>query len=152
MLLGFTDITPHAHAAGTTDGLIAWYKFDDVSGNVIKDASGNGNNATAAGETYSFTDWDQGKAISLSGGPSATGANVKLPNGILNGVTNFTISTWVNMRATTSYMRIFDFGVGNTTSYMYLTPTGNNDGAKGLAFGITTSGWSNEEKAQKVQR
>ncbi|MDU0201060.1 beta-L-arabinofuranosidase domain-containing protein [Paenibacillus sp. MAH-36] len=149
LLLGFTDITPTAHAAGTTDGLIAWYKFDDVSGNVIKDASGKGNNSTAAGETYSFTDWEQGKAISLSGGTSASGANVKLPNGILNGVTNFTISTWVNMRATTSYMRIFDFGSGNTTSYMYLTPTGNNDGAKGLAFGITTSGWSNEEKAQK---
>lgn len=149
ILLGFSDLTPHAHAVGTTDGLIAWYKFDDVSGNVIKDASGNGNNATAAGETYSFTDWEQGKAISLSGGTSAAGANVKLPNGILNGVKNFTISTWVNLRATTSYMRIFDFGSGNTTNYMYLTPTGNNDGAKGLAFGITTSGWSNEEKAQK---
>lgn len=149
MLLTFVEITPPAHAAGTTDGLIAWYKFDEVNGNVIKDASGKGNHAAAAGETVSYQDWEKGKAISLSGGPSATGANVKLPNGILNGVSNFTISTWVNMRATTSYMRIFDFGSGNTSSYMYLTPTGNNDGAKGLAFGITTSGWSNEEKAQK---
>lgn len=46
---------------------------------------------------------------------------LKLPYAIAN-MHEMTICTWVRMRATTSWQRIFDFGNG-TQQYMFLTPT-----------------------------
>ena len=44
---------------------------------------------------------------------------VKLPNGIVSSLHDFTISAWVNPAATTTWSRIFDFGSG-TGVYMFL--------------------------------
>ena len=40
---------PPAHAAATTEGLVAWYKLDETSGTVASDSSGNGRTATVDG-------------------------------------------------------------------------------------------------------
>lgn len=145
-----------ANAAGPTDGLIAWYDFrpenviESDSQFIIRDASGNDNDAVTAGSGVTFGQWEEKElfTVSLPGGNSSTGGHIRLPDGLLDDADNFTVTTWVYLRSNAAYTRIFDFGP-NTTSYMFLTPTGMNDGARGLAFAITTSGWSNEQRAQK---
>jgi hypothetical protein len=60
---------------------------------------------------------------------------VDLPDGIVNGLTDFTIGTWVNWNGGQDWARIFDFG-NNTGTFMFLTP--NAGGAPGARFAILT--------------
>ena len=55
-----------------------------------------------------------GNAASLTAGAATA------PVGIMGGLNNFTISTWVNLSAVGSWARVFDFGT-STTNYMFLT-------------------------------
>lgn len=136
----FSGLALFAGAAeeSSDEDLVVWYKFDQVNGNVITDASGNGKNATIVG---GVTIGNRGteKAAVLDG---STGY-LQLPQGIVSGLTNITVSAWVYINNTQAYQRIFDFG-SNTTRYMYLLASGRNDAAYGFASGITTSGWTNE--------
>jgi hypothetical protein len=65
------------------------------------------------------------------------GANtfVKLPNGIVSGLHDFTIAAWVNPAATPTWSRIFDFGSG-TGVYMFLATSAG----AAPRFAITTNG------------
>ena len=73
-----------------------------------------------------------GNAVSLSG----NGEYVSLPNGIVSGLHDVTISAWVNPSANSAWSRVFDFGTG-TNNYMFLTLSA---GGGPLRFAITTSG------------
>ncbi len=79
-----------------------------------------------------------GNAVKLSGG----GEYVNLPNGIVSGLHDFTISAWVNPSANTAWSRLFDFGTG-TGNYMFLTLSA---GGGPLRFAITTSGNGAEQQ------
>jgi hypothetical protein len=57
-----------------------------------------------------------GNALKLSG----NGEYVNLPSGIVSGLHDFTISTWVNPSANSPWSRVFDFGTG-TNNFMFLT-------------------------------
>ena len=72
-----------------------------------------------------------GTAIPLNG--DAPNQYVAMPAGVLRGVTDFTISAWVNLASTADWARIFDFGTG-TAANMFLTPRA---GGAGLRFSIT---------------
>ncbi len=76
-----------------------------------------------------------GNAIRLNG--SQPNQYVDLPDGVANGMTDFTISSWVNWNGGQDWARIFDFG-NNTGLFMFLTP--NAGGAPGVRFAITTGG------------
>jgi len=76
-----------------------------------------------------------GNAIRLNGGQP--NQYVDLPDGIVNGLTDFTIGAWVNWNGGQDWARIFDFG-NNTGLFMFLTP--NAGGAPGARFAITTGG------------
>ncbi|WP_239134068.1 LamG-like jellyroll fold domain-containing protein [Rugosimonospora africana] len=78
-----------------------------------------------------------GNAVKLAG----TSDYVNLPAGIVGDLTDFTIATWVNPAALTTWTRIFDFGTG-TGVYMFLTV---NAGA-GPRFAITTGGNGREQQ------
>jgi hypothetical protein len=83
-----------------------------------------------------------GTALKLNG--TEPNRQVTMPAGILSGVNDFTIATWVN-RATTSgqtWARVWDFGTG-TTANMFLTV---NAGGAGLRFAITTNGGGAEQQ------
>jgi hypothetical protein len=83
-----------------------------------------------------------GNAIKLNG--DEPNRHVSMPAGIVNGLTDFTIATWVN-RATTSgqtWARVWDFGTG-TDDNMFLTV---NAGGAGLRFAITTNGGGGEQR------
>lgn len=79
-----------------------------------------------------------GNAVRLSGG----GEYVALPDGIVSTLDDFTVSTWVNPSATSTWSRIFDFGSGTGTN-MFLTVDG---GGSGLRFAVTKSGNGAEQQ------
>lgn len=137
----FTGVSPKKAYSQEND-LVAEYTFDKENENKISDASGNGNDAYLKGGASLITDGGK-PAVNLDGADSY----IKMPDGILKGIKDMTIATWIYVRQDQNYQRIFDFG-NDTSTYMYLTTSGQNDGAKGLAFGITTKGWSEEEKMQ----
>jgi uncharacterized protein len=116
---------------------VAWYKFDETSGTSASDSSGDGKTATLAGTTGWVTG-RSGGAVHLDG----SSGYVKLPNGILSAVNDFTVAAWVKLDSVPAWSRIFDFGTG-TGSYMFLTP---NSGSGAARFAITTGGWSTEQQ------
>jgi hypothetical protein len=116
---------------------VAWYKFDETSGTTAADASGDGKTATLTGIT-TWVAGRSGNAVHLDG----SSGYVKLPNGILNGASDFTVAAWVKLDSVPAWSRIFDFGTG-TNSYMFLSP---NSGSGAVRFAITTGGWSTEQQ------
>jgi hypothetical protein len=79
-----------------------------------------------------------GNAVKLSG----DGEYVALPDGIVSGLHDFTISAWVNPSANSAWSRVFDFGTG-TNDYMFLTLSA---GGGPIRFAITTSGNGAEQQ------
>jgi hypothetical protein len=79
-----------------------------------------------------------GNALQLSG----NGDYVQLPAGIVSGLSDFTVSAWVNPSANSAWSRVFDFGTG-TNDYMFLTLSA---GGGPLRFAITTSGNGAEQQ------
>jgi hypothetical protein len=117
----------------SSTGPIAWYQFE---GNA-NDSSGNGRNGTLVnGPT--FVAGRVGQAVNLDG----SNDHVSLPAGIVNGLSNFTIATWVRLDTTSAWRRVFDFGTGTTVN-MFLTPQSDTNA---LRFAITTSGPAGEQQ------
>ncbi|MDP4182114.1 MAG: LamG-like jellyroll fold domain-containing protein [Bacillota bacterium] len=115
-----------------------WYKFDETSGTVAADSSGNLQNGTVNNGATWVTNAKMYGGLDLNGSDQY----VSLPAGITSSLNDFTISAWVNLDTLNTWVRIFDFGVG-TNSYMHLTA---KSGSGVLKFGITTNGYANEEQ------
>jgi hypothetical protein len=101
----------------TASQLHTWLKFDETSGTVASDSSGNGHNANLINGPV----WTAG--LPNSGAVSLDGVNdyLALPTGVVSDLSDFTIATWVYWNADQTWARIFDFGSG-TGRYMYLCP------------------------------
>jgi hypothetical protein len=119
----------------------SWH-FDENTGTTALDSSDSlipTNLVGGAGWTQSGR---LGAALDLSGvsttddAGTTTGPYVTFgSNPVANCTTSLTVSTWINLRASTPWMRIFDFGtpaVGAGSRFMYLTPS---DGA-GMHFAM----------------
>jgi hypothetical protein len=91
------------------------------------------------------TDGQAGFGNALPLGGSAPNEYVALPAGIVEGLTDFTVATWLNPAATTTWSRIFDFGTGQAVN-MFLTV---NAGA-GPRFAITTGGGGAEQRVSST--
>jgi hypothetical protein len=121
-------------------GLILHYAFED-STTVVRDSSSRGMDGTlndAAGWTAAGR---TGRGIAMSGGTPAA-RYVSLPSGVLTGVDNFTIATWVKLNTISPWVRIYDIGNGQADAanrFMYLTINGFtgtvNDGIHASSFG-----------------
>jgi uncharacterized protein len=123
--------------AATPPVFVAHYPFNETTGTTAADVTGNGRTATLAGGTS----WVAGRiagAVSLGG----AGAHVRLPNGIMAGVNDFTVAGWVRLDAVTTWSRLFDFGSG-TGGYLFLTPASSAGTAR---FAITTGGAGAEQR------
>jgi hypothetical protein len=127
-------------ASATTLGdrlLWAYWKFDETAGTTAADSVGPNDGALAAGAS-----WVAGKinnAIHLNGTSSGY---VSFPAGLVSGLSNITIATWVRLDANTTWNRIFDFGSG-TSTYMFLSPASAGNTVR---FAITTGGSAGEEQ------
>lgn len=140
---GSATITASASAFGTrtatvsvVENVVAHYKADQTSGTTLTDSSGHGYTASLSG-SYSFGTGFTGNALNLTGGYAT------LPAGIVSTLTDFTISTWVNLSSISNWSRIFDFGTGTSVN-MFLTPSAG--GTNALRFAITTNGNGAEQR------
>lgn len=100
-----------------------YISFNDTS-STAEDAWGgyHGRLAATAVRDSGYTS----TALKLDG--TAT-AYATLGEGMLTGLNDFTIATWVKMDALSNWMRIFDFGTG-TNQYLFLTPQVNVTGGQ----------------------
>jgi hypothetical protein len=106
---------------------VATYPFDQSTGTVANDVSGNGRNGTLAGGA-TWTAGLGGNAVKLAG----AGQHVDLPDDLVSNCRDFSFASWVNLAANPNWGRIFDAGSGTATN-MFLTPAG---GGKVLQFAM----------------
>ena len=118
-------------APGAAPGLVAAYSFDEASGTVVLDTSGNFHNAGLIGAV----EW--GPAGRAGGDAIFGGGYVLMPPGMLDGARELTFAAWVKVRTNDRiWQRIFDFNSG-TGQYLFLT---HRSGIGTLRFAITTYG------------
>ena len=123
----------------TRGGNVAWYRFDEAAGSVATDSSGNGKDATIIGATGARMGGRFGNALRLQ---SSGSQYVRLPNGIVSGLNDFTIATWINPSTMATWARIFDFGNGtNTNMFLTLRASSNNQ----PRFAIRVNGSSEQQ-------
>jgi hypothetical protein len=85
-----------------------------------------------------------GNAIKLGG--ESPNQYVSMPPGILRGLTDFTIATWVNLETSADWARIFDFGTGTQVN-MFLAPrTSDASTNNAVRFSITNGGGGAEQR------
>ncbi len=135
-----TAITPSGESAPSNVATVlraqrlhAVWRCDEGSGSVATDASGNGRDAMLnAGVTW--VAGKTGSALAFNG----SGGHVSLPTGLMDGISDFTISAWVYWNAARNWERVFDFG-GGTDRHMFFTPRASNGRAR---FSMTLTGFN----------
>src|SRR5688500_12684394 len=79
--------TPGA-AAPLAEGLVVHYGLTQSSGSTVPDASGNGRDGTLSGDAT----WQGDDGLRLGG----TNGHVRLPDDVMRGLTDITVSVQVN--------------------------------------------------------
>jgi hypothetical protein len=116
----------------------AYLNFDETRGTTATDVTTNGWTGTLVNGPL----WKAGKynnAVDLDG----TNDYVRLPTGVVDGLTDFTVAAWVYLDAVSTWSRVFDFGTGTSVN-MFLTP--RNGSTNTVRFAITTSGAGGEQQ------
>ncbi|GAB2807531.1 immunoglobulin-like domain-containing protein [Lentzea nigeriaca] len=121
-------------AATLDEGLVVHYDLTQTSGATVADTSGFGRDGTVSGDTA----WLGAEGLRLGG----TNGHVRLPDNVLRGLTDVTVSVQVDL-ATDQSVPYFVWGLGNTlndTGNGYLFATGNQFRAS-----IASGNWSTEQ-------
>ncbi len=108
-----------------TNGLVLDYEFEDASGATVTD-SARGLSASLSDPTMWTVSGRNGYGISMNGATPVT-QFVSLPNDVLLGVDDFTITVWVKLNSNPAWARIYDIGNGQpdpANRFMYLTTSG----------------------------
>jgi autotransporter-associated beta strand protein len=108
--------------------LTTYYRFNEASGTTASDASGLSPAATLVNGATFTASGKFGNGVSLNG----SSQYVALPNGLITGLGDATISAWVYLNSLNNWARIFDFGA-DTDRYMFLSPYNGT----GMRFAIT---------------
>lgn len=149
LMLGNLCVLPQSALAadlqGTTDGLILHYDMSQIEGTTVKDkmASFDGNWVNPQNAA-----WLKGTgvgAISFTGNKT-NNSYIEIPQGVLNGLTDITVSAVVNWKGLSGAEWMYALGQDNT-KYMYFTPK-YNSGTGQARFGMTTGSWNTEVSAK----
>lgn len=120
-------------------GLILHYAFED-SGTTVTDTSGAAKNGTLTDATAWTANGRIGRALQMTGDNPAI-KYVSMPDGVLTGVTDFSISFWVKLNTVSAWARIYDFGNGQpdpANRFMYFSVNGfigPNHGVMASSYG-----------------
>ncbi|WP_141503110.1 immunoglobulin-like domain-containing protein [Paenibacillus luteus] len=139
------NITMIKVSAATDPNLKLWYQFDETSGTVVKDSSGNGQDATLSGGAV----WSEG-AVILDG----VNGNVRMPNNLLAGITEITVITSVYVSPDKQDPSWF-FSFGNRSTENtgwganYLMATSAEGNPKAARFVISKDKWVDEQSVRK---
>ena len=93
--------------------LVVHYPFNETSGTVVADASGNGRNAEIVNNTGGTAVWLNGRGLRLPGGNSSNLSAfpaVRLPDSLLAGLDDVTIAYDVLASGTAAGGPVFTFG------------------------------------------
>ncbi|WP_053226288.1 immunoglobulin-like domain-containing protein [Solirubrobacter soli] len=96
-------------APAAAQDLVAVYPFDETAGTVVNDRSGNGRNAGVVNGNAA-TVWNGGRGLTLPGGNGGTAPAVRLPDGLLAGLSDVTIAYDVRLSSATTQGPVFAFG------------------------------------------
>ena len=91
-----------------SNGLVAWWQFEDGTGTIVSDSSGNGNNATF----QNGAQWQSGKfggGVEFDGSNDWVDAGQKTEYQLNDG---FTLSAWVNPYRYSNWTGIIGRGIG----------------------------------------
>jgi hypothetical protein len=89
--------------------LVAAYPFDETAGTVVGDESPNGRDASIVNGNAN-TVWNGGRGLTLPGGNGGTAPAVRLPDGLLAGLTDVTIAYDIRLSSATTQGPVFAFG------------------------------------------
>ncbi|MFC4069787.1 family 43 glycosylhydrolase [Actinoplanes subglobosus] len=121
-------------------GLRLRYQFDETSGTVARDTSGNDFNGTYV-RTPAWGAGVQDGSFKMSGG--STSPYVTIPNGVLKGASAVTVSVWAKWTASTTINQwIYALGP-DSNKYLF---TGPRNGSNVLFSAITTGSWQAEKQ------
>ena len=127
--------------AGTASAnLVGHWTFDEDSGALAADSSGNGYDGALFGDPQWIVGYLDG-GLEFDG----NGDYVDLPiSPLLGSLTNSTFALWVNFsNEGGAWQRIFDFGI-NETFNMFLTPRTDTGGP--MRFAITITSYNDEDQ------
>jgi hypothetical protein len=128
--------------AGPVGGLVGWWKLDEGSGQVAKDASGNGRH----GQLENGAAWSGGKGVpgvSLDGGDD----RVNIPGAVCHGIVDtFTMALWASPAATRNVTTEATTGAPGTKDQRYAVYPSHGQvygaGHSGAGISIGTNGVS----------
>ncbi len=141
---GCTAGLPGDAGARLSEGLVAHYRCEETSGNVLSDSSGNSADGTLVTGTggsagFAYGSGRIGEAVYFS---AAHQGYAVLPSTLLASAQEATVATWVYVNNAVDWQRIFDFGKpesdGTSKVYMYLAAAEAAGGR--LHFAISTTG------------
>ena len=129
--------------------LVAHYPLDETSGTVVADASGNGRNAELVNNAGGTATWLNGRGLRLPGGNSSNLAAfpaVKLPDSLLAGLDDATITYDVLASGTAAGGPVFTFGQ-NSDNGGYLTGSPGNVNSTSTVHQASIAGPGNVAQA-----
>src|SRR5436853_7313995 len=130
-LFAFFLVNP-SPAGAQTPGLVAAYAFSEGSGTTVADTSGNNNNGTISGATWTSAG-RFGNALVFNG----TSARVTVPNAAsLQLTTGMTLEAWVNPTTVTAQWRDVIYK-GDDNYYLEATSTNASLPGAGATLGNT---------------
>lgn len=134
------DVTPPVEQPSGAE-LILHYDMNDIDGATVIDQTGNFNGKWMNPSKAEWIRTQDAGVLSYTGG--TTNSYVELPQGVLDGLTDMTVSSIVNWSGKNAAEWLYALGrPNNNTHYTYFTPRYN---ANGLArLGIATNAWNNE--------
>lgn len=111
-------------------GQHAYYDFSENTGLNAHDQWGNYDGTLAEATT-----WAVGKAGSGVDFNGSSTSYIKLKDGVVEGLNDFTIATWVNTKSLTNNTRIFDFGYDTATWMAFIPYYGDNKIRYKISYG-----------------
>ncbi len=137
------DITPPIEQPSEAE-LILHYDMNDIDGETVIDQTGKFNGKWMNPSKAEWVHTQDAGVLSFNGG--ATNSYVELPQGVLDGLTDITVSSIVNWSGKNAAEWLYALGKpNNNTHYTYFTPRYNANGQARL--GIATNAWNNESAA-----
>jgi hypothetical protein len=106
---------------GADSGLIGWWRFDEESGNVVKDSSGNGHDGMIVGGTEIVTDPVRGQVLRNVIGGSVDLYNVNNPIPSFAANSSITLAAWVKREGGTQHSHSYVIQLGQDSDHPIAT-------------------------------
>lgn len=152
VLLGVQDA--YADPIDLGAGLIGYWKFDEVAGNMAVDSSGNAHDAQIFGTSYDHVSGKFDNALQMPGGSGHYALDSDGEN-YINGLTAFTISVWVKSDVIGTDKGFIlgrdPNGADGTFALRYDAEGAGGGGTNVIKAGVQASDWQTYESASGKQ-